>query len=280
MVSNRAPDPTVPEANSQHPASSPHGVGTITLTVRSDDAAVIGARSEALTNVLNHAGRVATSVRVACSPPKRNSTCTTTVPRRPLQPRRPAEVMASSAARTRRRIRQIATSRRSSLRRLPSHRTNPADVTIRVVIADDQTLLRSGLAMILAAQPDIEVVAEAEDGNVAVDLVRKLRPDIVLMDIRMPGADGLSATRTIADDPLLAETRVVMLTAYDLDEYFFEALQAGAAGFLLKGVSPEDLVRGVREVAAGEGLLAPSATRRLITEFVNSRRTNPPDNEP
>jgi DNA-binding NarL/FixJ family response regulator len=142
---------------------------------------------------------------------------------------------------------------------------------------DDQTLVRSGLAMILASQPDFEVVAEAQDGAGAVDLARNLQPDIVLMDIRMPGVDGLSAARTIAGDPLLAATRVVMLTTYDLDEYLFEALQAGAAGFLLKGMSPEDLVRGIREVAAGEGLLAPSATRRLITEFVHSRRTSPSD---
>lgn len=150
-------------------------------------------------------------------------------------------------------------------------------MTIRVVVADDQTLIRAGLATILASQPDIEVVAEAQDGASAVELTRQLRPDIVLMDIRMPGVDGLSATGTITSDPLLAATKVVMLTTYDLDEYLFEALQAGAAGFLLKGVSPEDLVRGIREVADGEGLLAPSATRRLITEFVHSGGTNPPD---
>jgi DNA-binding NarL/FixJ family response regulator len=144
-------------------------------------------------------------------------------------------------------------------------------MTIRVVIADDQNLVRSGLGMILATQSDIEVVAEAQDGREAVELVRTVRPDVVLMDIRMPGTDGLAATRTIAADPAAAATRVIMLTTYDLDEYLFEALQAGAAGFLLKGVSPEDLIRGVREVAAGECLLAPSATRRLITEFVDSR---------
>jgi DNA-binding NarL/FixJ family response regulator len=149
-------------------------------------------------------------------------------------------------------------------------------MTIRVVIADDQNLVRSGLRMILATQPDIDVVAEAEDGGEAVQLVRTLRPDIVLMDIRMPGTDGLTATRTIVGDPAAAATRVVMLTTYDLDEYLFDALQAGAAGFLLKGVSPEDLLRGIREIAAGECLLAPSATRRLIAEFVDSHRT-PPD---
>jgi DNA-binding NarL/FixJ family response regulator len=147
-------------------------------------------------------------------------------------------------------------------------------MTIRVVIADDQNLVRSGLRMILDTQPDIEVVGEAEDGRTAIELVRALRPDIVLMDIRMPGTDGLTATRAIARDRTAAATRVVMLTTYDLDEYLFEALQAGAAGFLLKGMSPEDLIGGVREVAAGECLLAPSATRRLIAEFVDSRRTS------
>jgi DNA-binding NarL/FixJ family response regulator len=149
-------------------------------------------------------------------------------------------------------------------------------VTITVVIADDQTLVRSGLAMILAVPADIEVVGQADEGAAAVELVRTLRPDVALMDIRMPGVDGLSATRTITSDLGLSTTRVVMLTTYDLDEYLFEALQAGAAGFLLKGISPEDLIRGVREVAAGEGLLAPSATRRLITEFVESRRDRVP----
>lgn len=149
-------------------------------------------------------------------------------------------------------------------------------MTISVVIADDQTLVRSGLAMILAVPADIEVVGQADDGAAAVELVRTLRPDVVLMDIRMPGVDGLAATRTITRDPGVSATRVVMLTTYDLDEYLFEALQAGAAGFLVKGVSPEDLIRGVREVAAGEGLLAPSATRKLITEFVDSRRDRVP----
>jgi DNA-binding NarL/FixJ family response regulator len=148
-------------------------------------------------------------------------------------------------------------------------------MTIRVVIADDQTLVRSGLAMILATQPDMEVVGEAGDGTEAVELARRLHPDVVLMDIRMPGTDGLSATRTIVADPLIGATKVVMLTTYDLDEYLFEALRAGATGFLLKGVSPEDLIRGIRETAAGEGLLAPSATRRLIHEFVNSSPITP-----
>jgi DNA-binding NarL/FixJ family response regulator len=152
-------------------------------------------------------------------------------------------------------------------------------VTIRVVVADDQALVRSGLRTILDAQPDIDVVGEAADGAACVALVRTVRPDVVLMDVRMPGFDGLAATRAITLDPAAARTRVVILTTYDLDEYLFDALHAGAAGFLLKGVSPEDLVRGVREVAAGECLLAPSATRRLISEFVETRNAAESDVE-
>jgi DNA-binding NarL/FixJ family response regulator len=144
-------------------------------------------------------------------------------------------------------------------------------MTIRIVVADDQHLVRSGLRMILTTQPDFEVLAEARDGDEAVEVVRRLRPDVVLMDIRMPGSDGLTATRILADDPDTAATKIIVLTTYDLDEYLFEALQAGATGFLLKGIAPEDLIRGVRDVAAGECLLAPSATRRLIGQFVDAR---------
>jgi DNA-binding NarL/FixJ family response regulator len=150
-------------------------------------------------------------------------------------------------------------------------------MTISVIIADDQTLIRSGLAMILQTQPDIHVAGQAGDGAAAVDLVRAHQPDIVLMDIRMPGVDGLSATRAITADPALAATRIVMLTTYDLDEYLFAALHAGAAGFLLKGVTPEELVRSIREIAAGGCLLAPSATKRLIAEFVDTRQPSPAD---
>ncbi|MGH9124384.1 MAG: response regulator [Acidimicrobiales bacterium] len=147
-------------------------------------------------------------------------------------------------------------------------------MTIRVVIADDQALVRSGLAMILQTQPDMEVAAEAPDGNGAIEAVRTERPDVVLMDIRMPALDGLAATRLISADRTLAATRIVILTTYDLDEYLFSALHAGAAGFLLKGAAPEELIRAVREVAAGGCLLAPTATRRLITEFVANSRSN------
>jgi DNA-binding NarL/FixJ family response regulator len=143
-------------------------------------------------------------------------------------------------------------------------------VTIRVVIADDQALVRSGLAMILDTQPDISVVAQAHDGATALHEARSHRPDIVLMDIRMPLVDGLTATKAITADPTLAQTKIVILTTYDLDEYLFSALRAGAAGFLLKGVTPEGLIRAVREIAAGGCLLSPDPTRRLIAEFVGT----------
>ncbi|MEU6017235.1 response regulator transcription factor [Streptomyces sp. NPDC047515] len=139
-------------------------------------------------------------------------------------------------------------------------------MTIRVVVADDQELVRSGFAMILDAQPDIEVVAEAGDGAEAVDAVRRLAPDVALLDIRMPGTDGIEACRTIC-----AETgcRTVMLTTFDSDEYVYEALHAGASGFLLKDVRRDDLVHAVRVVAAGDSLLAPSVARRLIADYTS-----------
>jgi DNA-binding NarL/FixJ family response regulator len=135
---------------------------------------------------------------------------------------------------------------------------------IRLLIADDQALVRAGFRMILDAEKDLEVVGEASDGAEAVDLVRRLAPDVVLMDIRMPELDGIEATRAVT---AAGTTRVLMLTTFDLNEYVYEALRAGASGFLLKDVPPEQLVAGIRVVAQGEALLAPSITKRLIAEF-------------
>jgi DNA-binding NarL/FixJ family response regulator len=148
-------------------------------------------------------------------------------------------------------------------------------VTIRVLIADDQALVRDGFGMILDAQPDIDVVAEAADGGEAIERARELRPDVVLMDIRMPGVDGIEATRRLlADD---GAPRVLMLTTFDQNEYVYEAMKAGASGFLLKDVRREELVNAVRVVAAGDALLAPALTRRLIEDFV---RRPPPGSAP
>ena len=141
-------------------------------------------------------------------------------------------------------------------------------MTIRVLLADDQTLVRSGFRALLERSDDIEVVGEAADGAEAIDLARAERPDVLLMDIRMPGVDGLEATRRITADETLAKVRVIMLTTFELDEYVFEALHAGASGFLLKDVEPDELRAAVRIVAHGEALLSPSVTRRLIREFV------------
>jgi DNA-binding NarL/FixJ family response regulator len=137
---------------------------------------------------------------------------------------------------------------------------------IRVLIADDQALVRGGFRSILAGQDDIEVVGEAEDGNQAVELVEQLRPDVVLMDIRMPGLDGIEATRRLAARGVA--TRVLMLTTFDVDEYVYKAMKAGASGFLLKTAPPRQLADAVRTIAAGDALLAPSVTRRLVEQFV------------
>jgi len=139
---------------------------------------------------------------------------------------------------------------------------------IRVVVADDQPLVRVGCRTLLGAEDDIEVVAEADTGSAAVEAVRATCPDVVLMDVRMPELDGLEATRRITADPGLAGVRVLILTTFEIDEYVFEALRAGASGFLLKDADPEELVRAVRVVAGGEALLSPAVTRRLIAEFV------------
>ncbi|GAA4062977.1 MULTISPECIES: response regulator transcription factor [Actinomadura] len=146
---------------------------------------------------------------------------------------------------------------------------------IRVLLADDQTLVRAGFRSILEGEDDIEIVAEAGDGQTAVDLAASLRPRVVLMDIRMPVLDGLEATRRIVSDPRLTDVKVVILTTFDLDDYVYGAIKAGASGFLVKDTEPPELIHGVRVVARGDALLAPTVTRRLIAEFA-ARITQPP----
>ncbi|WMX47250.1 response regulator [Streptomyces roseicoloratus] len=146
-------------------------------------------------------------------------------------------------------------------------------MTIRVIIVDDQAMVRAGFAALLSAQTDIDVVGEAPDGRQGVEVARTTRPDVVLMDVRMPEMDGLAAAREILDPPrgVVHRPKVLMLTTFDVDDYVYEALRAGASGFLLKDAPPADLIAAVRVVAAGEALLAPSVTKRLIADFAASR---------
>jgi DNA-binding NarL/FixJ family response regulator len=147
---------------------------------------------------------------------------------------------------------------------------------LRILIADDQALVRAGFKMILDAEDDLDVVGEAADGAAAVELARRLKPDVVLMDIRMPELDGIEATRRVVGLEVDPPVRVLMLTTFDLNEYVYEALRAGASGFLLKDVPPEQLAAGIRIVAQGEALLAPSITKRLIQEFAAAAPVNAP----
>ena len=156
---------------------------------------------------------------------------------------------------------------------------DPGEAPIRVLIADDQALVRAGFRALFDAQVGIVVIGEAKDGAEAVRLADALTPDVVLMDIRMPGVDGLEATRRITKQPRLINTRVVILTTFDLDEYVFEAIRVGASGFLVKDTEPVELVQAVRVVARGDALLSPGVTRRLIAEFAGQLRRPAPSGE-
>jgi DNA-binding NarL/FixJ family response regulator len=159
---------------------------------------------------------------------------------------------------------------------MTTSRAAGGDVTTRCLIADDQAMVREGFAAVLAAQPGLLVVGQAADGADAVHQAQHLQPDIVLMDVRMPVMDGLQATRQILAAASPGRPRVLMLTTFDLDEYVYEALRAGASGFLLKDATAAELVHAVRVVAAGDALLAPSVTRRLITDFARQPHSGPP----
>ena len=150
-------------------------------------------------------------------------------------------------------------------------------MTIRVVLADDQALVRAGFRLLLETEVGFTVCGEAADGAQALELARKHRPDVVVMDVRMPGVDGLVATRQITADPELAGVKVLVLTTFDVDEYVFEALRSGASGFLLKDTEPVDLLHAIRVIAAGDALLAPTVTRRLIAEFASRPEHRRPD---
>ncbi|MGW6568369.1 response regulator [Streptomyces sp. NPDC054975] len=153
-------------------------------------------------------------------------------------------------------------------------------MTIRVLLADDQALLRSAFKVLVDSEPDMEVVAEAADGAEAVALARSTRADVVLMDIRMPGTDGLAATRMITADPELSAVRIVMLTTFEVDEYVVQSIRAGASGFLGKGAEPDELLNAIRIAAAGEALLSPVATKGLIAKFLAQGGSADPDGDP
>ena len=227
---------------------------------------------EALTNTLRHAGPARATVKVNyCRQRHRHRGA-----RQRPQPRHEPERGRNGSrpdrhARAGHAARRQVPGRPSPGRRLFGPRPSPArrqaGMSIRVLLADDQAMVRAGFRMILESEPDIEVVGEAEDGAKAVSQVRALRPDVVLMDVQMPNMDGLEATRQIAALDLPDPVRVLILTTFERDEYIFEALRSGASGFMLKNAAPEELIEAVRIVAGGNSLLAPSVTRRVIEEF-------------
>ena len=257
------------------------------------DVAVFRIVQEALTNALKYAGLATTLVRLSWEPDRLQveilddgpaggrSAGDRARPCRDARTRVAGRRDARSRAAGRWRVCRPGVAAAGSDGRLGAFALM-TDRPLRVLIADDQALVRAGFRMILEAQPDIQVVAEAADGDAALRLARRHRPDIVLMDVRMPGLDGLEATRRLlaGDDPSgSAPPRVVILTTFDLDEYVYAALQSGASGFLLKDVSPEHLVGAVRTVAIGDALLAPSITRRLVERYARPAATLPADSE-
>jgi DNA-binding NarL/FixJ family response regulator len=242
------------------------------------DLAAFRIVQEALTNVTRHAGPATATVRVAYGQGEltvqvdddgRGARRGRRGQRHPRharachRPRRPAGGRSAAGWR-------VPGARPAAAGRppvTPERSAGEGAAVVRVLLADDQVLVRAGFRALLDAQDGIEVVGEAGDGEEAVRLAQRLLPDVVLMDIRMPGVDGLAATRTIAADERLAGVRVVVLTTFELDEYVFEALRVGASGFLVKDTEPVELIRAVRAVASGDALLSPSVTRRLIAQF-------------
>ena len=278
----RAPAPSLSRLDALIASAAAAGVdvdssvaGSVAQLPAGVDVAAYRIVQEALTNVARHAGRAA-HARVVVD--YRDDALTVQVDDDGAGA---APVIESPGtgrrdhrdARARDRARRIARGAAAAGRRLPrAGRSSPGrcDVVIRVLLADDQALVRGGFRALLDAQPDIDVVGEAADGSEAVRLARELVPTVVLMDVRMPEMDGIEATRAIAADRRLCEVRVVILTTFELDEYVFEALRAGASGFLVKDTEPAELVRGVQAVARGDALLSPGVTRRLIAEFASS----------
>ena len=233
---------------------------------------------EALTNVSRHAGHACAAVHLHYTPQALSVRVDDDGAGTANRPGRPAAGSRAGPGRhagTGVRARRPAPGRAAGRRRLPGagRAPRPGTVLIRILLADDQALIRSGIRSLLDAEDDIEVVAEAADGQHAVALAAEHRPDIALMDIQMPGLDGIEATRQIAADERLDSVRVVILTNFGLDEYIFRALRAGAAGFLLKDTQPAELLQAMHVVMHGDALLSPAITRRLIGEFV----ARPPD---